>query len=234
VAGGFRRGLFGFKREDVINYIESVHKNKAMVEKQLSDQIANLQKELDSKKSELIERDKTIENLNAKIDEAQALNEELKAQNTRLLEECEQLKSLREKLAENEETIRQLEAEVAEYRSRRQEIEQLSEGIGRLYLVARTNAQAILSNAAENANIISEEIKRNIGEIDATQSKLQQLRDELRNIFGTFDAELEQIRRSFNSAKENIQQNMGKIQVAVSQTESEIKSTNEILKSKTE
>lgn len=234
MAGGFRRGLFGFKREDVINYIESVHKNKSMVEKQLSEQITNLQKELDLQKTELIKRDETIEELNTKIEQAEVLNLELKSQNEQLLKECEQLKALQEKLAESEESIKRLESEIAEYRSRRQEIEQLSEGIGKLYLVAHTNAQAILSNATENANIISEEIKRNIDEIEATQSKLEGLRDELKNIFGTFDANLEQVRHSFNSAKENIKQNVGRIQAAVSQTEAEIKTTNEVLSGKTE
>lgn len=231
MAGGFRRGLFGFKREDVINYIESVHKNKSMVEKQLSEQIEQLKKELDAQKTELIQRDNSIEELNSKIEQTEILNAELKSQNEQLLNECEQLKSLQDKLSESLETINRLEAEVSEYRSRRREVEQLSEGIGKLYLVARTNAQAILSNATENAAIISDEINKNIAEIEATQSKLEQLRGDLKNIFDSFDGNLDQICLSFNTAKESIKDNLGRIDTAVAQTESEI-SKSTIIKAK--
>ena len=107
---GFRKSLFGFNCDDVIEYIEQSHKNFSEKENQLNQKIDTL--------------DNTIETINAQL-------EDVKSAKTAV------------------------EAQLKEYTDKYDEIERLSQNIGKLYLVAQANAKSVMQNSAENPHLSS-------------------------------------------------------------------------------
>ncbi|MCQ2454790.1 MAG: hypothetical protein MJ090_01395 [Clostridia bacterium] len=159
---GFRKSLFGFNSDDVMNYIEKTHKD--FVEKE------------------------TV--LNEKIDQLSALLNSTKSQ-------------LSQTLAEKE----TIESELKEYTDKYDEIERLSQNIGRLYLVAENNAAAIIESAKQNRDISAEEVTRNISCADNTYSSLSSLREEIEKTSAEFSAKIQSLMASLNKAKADIYQN---------------------------
>ena len=128
---GFRKSLFGFNCDDVINYIEESHKRFSTKEKELNKKINSL--------------DETISDVNAQLNAI--------------------------KIAKAE-----VEAQLKEYTDKQDEIERLSQNIGRLYLVSQANAKAIMKNSAENSEIASLEVEKNLNSIDNAHEQLANLK----------------------------------------------------------
>ena len=159
MSAGFRKSLFGFNSQDVMEYIEKTHK-------------AFSQKEND---------------LNSKIDELDSLLETSKAEQKKLE-------------TEKAELDRKLNSFTEKY----EEIERLSENIGKLYLVAQSNAQAIMNNAQNEAKITEEEVSRNIVSIDETHDALSELRSDILRTSQEFSSKVDTLISSLNTAREKI------------------------------
>ena len=159
MSAGFRKSLFGFNSQDVMEYIEKTHK-------------AFSQKEND---------------LNSKIDELDSLLETSKAEQKKLE-------------TEKAELDRKLNSFTEKY----EEIERLSENIGKLYLVAQSNAQAIMNNAQNEAKITEEEVSRNIVSIDETHDALGELRSDILRTSQEFSSKVDTLISSLNTAREKI------------------------------
>ena len=91
---GFRKSLFGFNCDDVIEYIQTSHKKFSQKENELNEKIDSL--------------DATITSVNAQLEDVKAS------------------KAI-------------VEAQLKEYTDKYDEIERLSQNIGKLYLVAQQN-----------------------------------------------------------------------------------------------
>ena len=125
-----------------------------------------------------------------------------------LLSELDIAKSEQEKLeAEKQELDRKL----AEFNAKYDEIERLSENIGKLYLVAQTNAQAIISNSEESAKLSQNEVSRNIYTIDEAHRSLDELRQHITKTSDDFIAEVERMMSSLSETREQIAANTDKI-----------------------
>jgi len=159
MAIGFRKSLFGFNCDDVVNYVKKLHNNFT-------------EKENDFKKE--------IEELNRKI---------------------EILSLETAKLAEEKAAV---EAELKEYDLKKAEMERLSENIGKLYLVAQTNAKTIMHNAEENSRLANDEVAKNIVVIDGTHEALEALRKSITETSENFTREVESLIESLNETKEKI------------------------------
>lgn len=159
MAIGFRKSLFGFNCDDVINYVKRLHSNFT-------------EKENGFKKE--------IESLNEKIEN---ISLEMK------------------KLAEEKAAA---EAELKEYDLKKAEMERLSENIGKLYLVAQTNAKTIMNNAEENSRITNDEVAKNIVAIDETHEALEALRRNINETSENFNREVETLIESLSETKEKI------------------------------
>ena len=159
MSAGFRKSLFGFNSQDVIEYIDRTHRTFAKKEEELNGKIGELNSllEVSEKEQQKLEAEKA--ELNKKID------------------------SFNEKY---------------------DEIERLSENIGKLYLVAQSNAQAIINNAKEEARITEEEVKRNIASIDETHETLTELRSDILKASQEFSTKVDDLVSSLNSAREKI------------------------------
>lgn len=162
VATGFRKSMFGFNCQDVMNYIESTHKN--FVTKQ--------------------------NELNAKLKEANSALEDQQNEN---------------ELLNNE--ILKLKMELKEYEDKREEIDRLSRNIGRLYLVAQTNAKNIMQRAQQMRDESIAEIEKNVGTIDDAHISLNDVRDRINEMSAEFTTQIEELVSSLSLAKEKMDSN---------------------------
>lgn len=156
---GFRKSLFGFNCDDVMNYIEVAQKKHA--ENEIT--------------------------LKTKIEE---LNESIS--------------SLQNNIAKISNERDGLSAKVKEFDEKYEEIDRLSQNIGKLYLVAQSNAQAIMNNSTQSSALASAEIEKNMTAISETQDTLDDIRREMIEISNNFSAKLEELVNSLNETRENI------------------------------
>ncbi len=159
---GFRRSLFGFNTDDVLEYIEKTHKTF-------------------SKKTD-------------------ALNEKADSLANELQLSKEQYDSL---MQEKAVVDQKLNAFVEKY----EEIEKLSENIGKLYLVAQANAQAIMSSSQENFEMSKDEVSKNISTIDEAHDSLGEIRQSIIKTSEDFVNELDELINSLNVTKQKITEN---------------------------
>ncbi len=156
---GFRKSLFGFNCDDVIEYIEQSHKKFSDKENELNQKIGKL--------------DNTIEKINSQLDDVKAA-----------------------KIA--------VEAQLKEYTDKYDEIERLSQNIGRLYLVAQANAKSIMQNSTDNKDIANKEVEKNLGSIDNAHEALDALKAEIMQISSQFVHKLDALVSSLATAREEI------------------------------
>ena len=149
---GFRKSLFGFNQDDVINYIQKTHKS-------FSQQTEELAKELKLSKEDY---DKLMQ-------EKKIVDEKLNA-----------------------------------FQEKYDEIERLSENIGKLYLVAQANAQAIMANSKENAELSTLEVEKNLSSIDEAHESLNTLRESIVKTSDDFVNEVNELIKSLDKTREKI------------------------------
>ena len=159
MAIGFRKSLFGYNQDDVIEYIKKLHSNFKDKEQTFKDDIAALE-----------------EKVNALVE-----NEE------KLLEEN-----------------RELNLKLDEFNSKKAEMERLSENIGKLYLVANTNAKTIMSNAEESSKLAETEISKNVSAIEETHIALNSLRDSITETAQSYTNEKSALIESLEATKGKI------------------------------
>ncbi len=171
MALGFRKSLFGYNCEEVLEHISKITADNKQTVLTLKDKIKSREEE-----------------------------------NLKLLSEAE---DLNKKLLEINESLEF-------YKSKYEEIKNLSDNIGKLYLVAQTNAKAIVS-AADAAHISSKtEIDRNISVLEEAEAALNGAKQKLNDLNREFSSqvtvlsqELEEIRElalTADTAKnENVQ-----------------------------
>lgn len=156
---GFRKSLFGFNCQDVMDYIEKTHKSFVKKESELNGRVDELLGQLDASKTEH-----------------------------------------RQLLAEKE----RLDKRLAEFNEKYDEIERLSENIGKLYLVAQANARAIMESSESNAEITREEVDRNLSTIDEAHVSLKELRADITKTSEDFVGEVDRLISSLTDTREKI------------------------------
>lgn len=159
MAVGFRKSLFGFNSQDVIDYIDRNHR----------------------------EFSKKEETLNSKIEELKNLLDASKEEQRKL-----------------EEEKRELDIKLNSFTEKYENIERLSENIGKLYLVAQSNAQAIMKNAEEEAASAKEEVNRNLISIDEAHEALALLRSDIIKTSEEFSAKVQTLVNSLSDTREKI------------------------------
>lgn len=166
MAVGFRKSLFGFNSDDVMQYIEKTHKTFSKKEAEF----------------------------NEKIDE---LNSTLTAAN-------EAIENIKAEKAE-------LEIKLKEFTDKQDEIERLSQNIGKLYLVAQANAKSVMENAEQNSELAKIEVQRNISAVNEAQNSLNELKAEIILASDNFSKELDRLVAEFNKTKTDIIVNTSEI-----------------------
>ncbi len=117
----------------------------------------------------------------------------------------EEISSLNEKLnsaiSENE----NLNKDIAFYREKYDEVKTLSDNIGKLYLVAQTNAKAIMSAANEAKTATDTEIKQNISAINEANSALNSVKEKINDLCQNFTSDVEKLNETLENTKSIIE-----------------------------
>lgn len=158
---GFRKSLFGFNCDDVIEYIQQSHKKFSDKENQLNEKIDDL--------------DNTIADVNAQLEDVKAAKAAV-------------------------------EAQLKEYTDKYDEIERLSQNIGKLYLVAQANAKSIMQNSTDTRDITNREVEKNLSSIDNAHEQLAALKAEIMQTSNDFVAKVDTLVTSLSTAREQVSQ----------------------------
>ena len=97
---------------------------------------------------------------------------------------------------------------LAEFNEKYEEIERLSDNIGKLYLVAQANAQAIMANSEKNAKLAAKEVEKNICTIDEAHDSLDELKKSIIKTSNDFVSEVDALLASLNDTREQISANV--------------------------
>ncbi len=149
---------------------------------------------------------KSIDELNSKIDELEQSNSEFSKKYTDTMD----------KLSAAEEQLRDFERREAA-------LTHLSESIGRLYLVAQANANAIITSANENVKLSQEAVERNISVATSAEQELAEISRILDERTKEYSLEIASLKRQITDAKERISVNCSDI--AERQSELEVITT---------
>ncbi len=170
MAKKFGTSMFGFKRKRVIDYIESVN----------------------------TEHTDKIEELNKKLQLAQAALDAANKENS----------SLRDNVTQCEAQLQQLVALSQELRARVEADELIRQQIGDVFIEAKQSATTIIENATESAHSIvrsaNECAVSTLDDIAHTRSQLDTVREDLDKMLKEFDKTLESISTSLDKAKSSI------------------------------
>lgn len=129
-----------------------------------------------------------------KLNAAEAERDELK-------KELDELNGrLSELTAENTELTEKLN----QYTEKYEEINRLSENIGKLYLVAQANAQAIMKNSADISEKAAAEAERNLSSIAEAQQSLSVIKQELLDTTSHFSGRVSELIASLDDTREKI------------------------------
>lgn len=123
-----------------------------------------------------------------------SLNNKIKEGNKLLEVKDEQCEKLSNQIVE-------LNEQLSFYKSKYEEVKKLSENIGKLYLVAQTNAKAIISAANDASTLAQNEMQNNISLIAQTDASLLQLKTDLLNISNNFVSEVDKLQEKLNAVK---------------------------------
>lgn len=155
---------------------------------------------------------KYIEEMHTKMSNNDAENKKVinEHKNT-IMELSESLNNANENIArlivENDNMLAELEA----FRAEKDKISQLSEVIGKLYLVSKLNAESIINSAKDIKNKSVTEAEYNIQLIEETQEKLDMLAKEINKSSADYNNAVENITNSLIDAKGAISNNYKRI-----------------------
>lgn len=100
-----------------------------------------------------------------------------------------------------------VEAQLKEYTDKYDEIERLSQNIGKLYLVAQANAKSVMQNSAENRDIANREVEKNLHSIDNAHEQLAALKAEIMQTSNDFVTKVDSLVTSLSTARVKITDN---------------------------
>jgi chromosome segregation ATPase len=137
-----------------------------------------------------------------------------KSLNDKVDELLKELNTAKENQAKLEQEKQELDQKINEMNIKYEEVERLSENIGKLYLVAQTNAKAIMNNSEESAKLIEKEVEENLYSINEAHKSLQELRQHITKTSDDFIAEVESLMTSLSKTREKISANNTEIENA--------------------
>lgn len=121
--------------------------------------------------------------------------------NAKLKSNAEQIKELNEKLEKLSSENSELNEKLEFYREKYEEVKTLSDNIGKLYLVAQTNAKAIMSAADDAKNATNSEIEQNMAVINSTNEMLNSLKAKVTEMCDSFTADVDKLNSTLLDTK---------------------------------
>ena len=109
--------------------------------------------------------------------------------------------------------IDELKKKIVEFEAKSNEIKQLREGIGILYLISKTNAQGIIDAANQSGAAVLEQVNKNIETIDFAHRELMGIRNKVEQNAADFSSNLSELESSLSKVKLDIERNASEIEV---------------------
>lgn len=97
-----------------------------------------------------------------------------------------------------------LSSELEVFKSKSDEIDSLSRKIGKLYLVSKSSAKSIVERAEENAQILDEQTKLRLSNIEQTEESLHTITKHIVSASEKYVSELSSLSVSLAEAKEKV------------------------------
>lgn len=121
----------------------------------------------------------------------------LKAQQTSALAKIEELTEQNLKLKEKAD----------EFDRKSAEIDSVSNKIGKLYMVSKSYAKDMASNAKENSKITAEQTEQNLKNIEIAQASLKEVAESILSASHSFVERLDTLQEHLSSAKSKVSEN---------------------------
>lgn len=103
-----------------------------------------------------------------------------------------------------EEAKQKLEQELKVYTDKYDEIERLSQNIGKLYLVAQTNSKSIMKSSEEISEISRNEVVKNLTSIEQAHTSLESIKQEILKTSSDFTSKIEGLMAELEVTKARI------------------------------
>ncbi len=133
-----------------------------------------------------------------------------KAQVSRAIEQIYQ--NNEKQVAELNETIGTLKQENGKYRAKaaeveteRQKVEKLATSVGRLYVISRANAAAVMRAAEENAEACRKATEQSLETVTAAKTGISAAEKEFADIMSEFNQKIAQLSASLNEAQLSVE-----------------------------
>lgn len=156
-------------------------------------------------------RDDVFEYVHKKDAEMKILSASMNDKIKSLEEELSALKSSLEestqKNADLTEENNRITAELSDFQARADEIESLSRKIGKLYLVSKSSAKSIVERAEENAELINEQTKLRLENIEQTEVVLHSITKEIISASERFVTDIHTLETDLANAKQKVSEN---------------------------
>lgn len=130
--------------------------------------------------------------------------ETLNARNAELIDELKKIPMLEAELEINKATIEKLAKQVSEFEAIREETENVSQDIAKMYLVAKSNAEAINTSTKESSERAFYEIQNTLKTIKSVLDKLETAKANVISTSEKYSNEIEELVSSFKASKETI------------------------------
>ncbi len=128
---------------------------------------------------------------------------------------CEELNLSIEELNSK---LASMEKIVADFKQREESLTRLSESIGRLFLVAQANAEAVTKAAEENATKATLCVESNMRIASETESRLEEIGLELNKRTEQYLEDIESLKIQLSEARNTIEENQLIIKEGLSET----------------
>lgn len=118
-----------------------------------------------------------------------------------------EISDLENKITELEQVKSDIQDKLDAYNAQKEEIDRVSKNIGKLYLVAQSNARSIIKSNEESLAAAREEAQRNISSIESAHNVLSEIKSELLEKTAEFNDSLEGLSTELDKAKSVIKEN---------------------------
>ena len=115
----------------------------------------------------------------------------------------------------------ELKVKLNEFEEKSAEIENLSNKIGKLYLVSQSSAKSIVEKATENSQILNFQVENSLKNIEIAKETVNEITRKILSASETFVEELNELNGNFNDAKNKVLENTNK-SINISEEFSEI------------
>lgn len=130
--------------------------------------------------------------------------EKVNARNAELIDELKKIPLLEAELEINKATVEKLAKQVSDFEAIRTETENVSQDIAKMYLVAKSNADAINNSTKESSERAFYEIQNTLNTIKLVLEKLETAKANVISTSEKYTNEIESLVASFKTSEETI------------------------------